>query len=81
MDTKESDLDTYISEEYLAECVKQHGVTFEEDVDEFAPTPFKCSVRSCKKYVYDKCVMCRGQYEFCSDHFYHCYHEHENLLN
>ena len=86
MDTKESDLDTYISEEYLAECVKQQGVilkgiAFEEDVDEFAPTPFKCSVRSCKKYVYDKCVMCRGQYEFCSDHFYHCYHEHENLLN
>jgi len=84
--TTESDLFTDISEEYLQECIRVQGViakvnAFEEDYDDIddnlSTKPFKCQHRTCNKDVYDKCVMCRGGYEFCVDHFYHCYHEHD----
>ena len=91
--TSSTSLKTYVSAEALEECIRQQGVqpykqgynrngNYETNIE-----MLQCRVLHCKNETYDQCIICVNNnstssplsYEFCVEHFYHCYHENDYL--
>ena len=76
MKTSDSDHVTDVSQEELDECIRFQGVIAPKPIEDSQDDDdLRCQLRSCNNVVHGKCVICSCEYEFCFEHFYHCYHE------
>jgi hypothetical protein len=91
--TSSTSLKTYVSAEALDDCIRQQGIQlykqgYNRDGNyETNCEMLQCRVLHCKNEAYDQCCICVNNnssssprsYEFCVEHFYHCYHENDYL--
>ena len=91
--TSSTSLKTYVSAEALDDCIRQQGIQlYKQGYNRDGNYETNCEmlqsrVLHCKNEAYDQCCICVNNnssssprsYDFCVEHFYHCYHENDYL--